>query len=94
MRPKYRELLIFGLLLFAGLVLLPLCIYIVGVNIIGEYSPEAGMSGLLLAIWGDLARARIGAWILVLSPWMVIQLIRLCVRLWRGGQRTINAAQS
>jgi hypothetical protein len=90
MRPRSRELLIFGLLFLAGLVLLPICIYVVGVNIIGEYSPEAGMAGLLLAIWGDLARARIGAWILVLSPWLVIQLIRLFVRLWRGGQRTIS----
>jgi hypothetical protein len=92
MSPRNRELTIFGVLFFVGLVILPVCIYVVGINLIGEYSPEAGISGLLMAIWGDLARLRIGAWILVLSPWLVIQLLRLAIRIWRGGQRTINPA--
>jgi hypothetical protein len=90
--PRNKELLIFGFLFFVGLVVLPVCIYIVGVNVIGEYSPEAGMSGLLLAIWGDVARLRISAWILVLSPWVVIQLVRLALRLWRGSHGSPDPA--
>lgn len=84
MNPRNKELLIFAVLFLTGLIVLPLCIYVVGVSVIGEYSPDAGLSGLLLAIWGDLARFRIAAWLLVLSPWIVIQLVRLAVRLWRG----------
>lgn len=78
-----KELLIFGILLFVGLAVLPICIYVVGVNFIGEYSPNAGAFGLVMAIWSDLAQFNIGAWALVLSPWAVIALLRLSIRVWR-----------
>ena len=78
-----KELVISGILLFVGLVVLPFCIYIVGQNVIGEYSPDAGAFGLVTAIWSDLGRFSIGAWILVLSPLAVIQLLRLSARIWR-----------
>lgn len=78
-----KELLIFAVLLFAGGLILPICIYVVGQNVIGEYSPDAGAAGLIIAIWSDLARFRISAWLLVLSPWAVIALVRLAVRIWR-----------
>lgn len=78
-----KELLIFAVLLFVGLIVLPLCVYVVGQNFVGEYSTQTGVAGLLTAVWGDFARFRAGAWILVLSPWLVIQLLRLALRLWR-----------
>lgn len=78
-----KELLVFGILLFVGLIVLPFCIYVVGVNVIGEYSPDAGAFGLVMAIWGDLAQFSMPAWILVLSPWAVIMLLRLSIRAWR-----------
>ena len=86
-----KELLLFGILFFAGLFVLPLCIYIVGQNVIGEYSPETGISGLYGAIWGDLARLGFGAWALVLSPWLIIQLCRVAIRVWRGPARTLDS---
>ena len=89
-----KELLIFGILFFIGLVVLPFCIYVVGQNVIGEYSPDAGAFGLVMAIWGDLARFRIAAWILVLSPWAVIQLIRLAAALWRRPANISDTAES
>jgi hypothetical protein len=89
-----KELLIFGILFIVGTLVLPFCIYVVGQNIIGEYSPDTGAFGLVTAIWSDLARFSIGAWILVLSPWGVIQLLRLATRLWRGGTRTAGPADS
>lgn len=89
-----KELLIFGILFFIGLVILPFCIYIVGQNVIGEYSPDAGAFGLVMAIWGDLARFRIAAWILVLSPWGVIQLVRIAAGIWRGAANERDTAES
>ena len=89
-----KELLIFGVLFFVGLVVLPFCIYIVGRSFIGEYSPEAGAAGLLMAIWGDLAGFSVAAWLLVLSPWLVIQLLRVAMRLWRRPPGTGQAVNS
>ncbi len=89
-----KELLIFGILLLVGLVVLPFCIYVVGQNVIGEYSTETGAFGLVTAIWRDLAALRPGAWTLVLSPWGIITLLRLAVRLWRSPGRAPDAAES
>lgn len=87
-----KELLIFGVLLFVGLLVLPLCVYIVGQSFIGEYSPDAGASGLLMAIWSDLAGLAPAAWLLVLSPWLVIQATRLGIRMWRAPHADSHAA--
>ena len=89
-----KELLIFAVLLLFGLIVLPVCVYVVGQNLIGQYSPDAGVSGLLTAIWNDLAGFAPAAWILVLSPWLVIQLLRLGVRLWRRPVRHTRAADA
>lgn len=85
MRSLRKELLIFGALLVFGALVLPFCIYIVGQNIIGEYAPDAGAFALVRAIWADLGRFSIPAWLLVLSPWGVIVLLRLAAGIWRGG---------
>ena len=42
-----------------------------------------GMAGLIGAVWDDLGRGSIAAWILVLSPYVVIQLFRIAFRLLR-----------
>ena len=87
-----KELLIFGALFFVGLLVLPICVYVVGQSFIGEYSPEAGAAGLLTAIWADLAAFAPAAWLLVLSPWLVIQLVRVAIRLWRAPAADTGAA--
>lgn len=89
-----KELLIFGILLLAGLIVLPIGIYVVGQNVIGEYSPDAGFSGLVMAIWGDLATFSLGAWLLVLSPWGVISLLRATLHFWRSPARRTEPAES
>jgi hypothetical protein len=83
-----KELLISGTALVLGFVLLPFCIYIVGQNVFGEYSAEAGAFGLATAIWSDLAAFSLGAWMLALSPLAVISLLRFAVRLWRRPKPT------
>lgn len=72
-----------GLLAF-GLICLPALIFMVGQLILGEY--EAGLEGLYTAIGNALIAGNIYAWILVLSPYAAIQLIRfgLWVRRQRG----------
>ena len=94
MRSLRKELLIFGILFVVGTLVLPFCIYVVGQNIIGEYSPDSGAFGLVRAIWSDLGRLSPGAWLLVLSPWGVIQLLRITARLWRSGSRTADVTDS
>mgnify|MGYP001812425300 CR=1 FL=1 len=86
-----KELLISGFLLVVGFVILPFCIYIVGQNVFGAYSAESGAFGLVTTIWRDLAAFSLGAWILVLSPWAVIQLLRYAVRLWRRPKQAPEA---
>lgn len=87
--PRYstlrRELLIwtyaFGFSFFG----LPLSIYWVGQQVFGGYA-GGGVLDLEEQVWGDLFALRATAWILVLSPYVVIQLGRLTLRLWRAGK--------
>lgn len=78
-----RELAFLAVLFAAGAALLPFAIFFVGQNIIGEYGENAGVSDLLGAIWSDLRRPRIAAWTLVLSPYVVVTLLRVSIRTWR-----------
>jgi hypothetical protein len=84
MVPYKKELILFGCLFGFGLLLLPLVVYIVGVEIVGPYEGEGGALGLLTSIFVALARGEWAAWILALSPYLVVQLTRLAVSiLWR-----------
>ena len=49
----------------------------------GEYSAESGVWGLIWDIWSDLAAGSVLAWILVVSPYLLIQLLRVARALWR-----------
>jgi hypothetical protein len=79
--------LFLGLLLF-GLVVLPTAIYVVGGKVFGEYGAP-GFGGF----FGDLgSRIRSGdavAWFLVLSPYLVWQVLRLAIAAWHlAGRRS------
>ncbi|HEX5420356.1 MAG TPA: hypothetical protein VFY39_10180 [Gammaproteobacteria bacterium] len=77
--------LILGALLFCfGVALLPFAIFWVGQVVIGPYADEHGIWGLFSAIWSGLGEGRIPAWIVVLSPYVAVQLFRAARRLWRG----------
>jgi hypothetical protein len=71
-----------GLLAF-GLVALPFAVYVVGQQVLGEYGEGAGALALAESIWLDLLSLRLPAWILVLSPYLTIQLARGMRRIWR-----------
>lgn len=78
-----KEWLIAGSLLCFGLLALPVLVYWVGIRVVGEYSPESGLWDLAWHIWSDLAAGSLLAWILVLSPYLIVQLLRLGSNRWR-----------
>lgn len=75
-----RELILAGVLLPIGFFLLPVAIFFTGQALLGDYSQDgAGIGRLYSDIFGDLATGFLPAWVLVLSPWLGVQLLRLAV---------------
>ena len=69
-----------------GLLVLPFAVYMVGARLIGDYGvdgADAGPMALAEAIWLDLLALRLPAWILVLCPYITVQLVRAVRRVWR-----------
>lgn len=79
-----RELIIAATLFAFGVFVLPLAIYWVGQNIMGEYAADTGVLGLAEHIWTDLLTLSPAAWLLVLSPYVVVQLGRAIRTWWRA----------
>ncbi len=79
-RSLLSEIALFSILLLAGLVLLPLAIYMIGNSLFGDYS-GSGFSSFYATIHSEMRSGRPAAWLLVLSPYIVWQLFRLT---WRG----------
>lgn len=73
-----REAAILLVLLFAGILLLPLAIYLVGQSVFGEYS-GAGFSGFYVQLHHDIRDGQPVVWYLILSPYIIWQLLRLTV---------------
>ena len=55
-----------------GLILLPVSVYYFGERVVGPYEAGTGLIGFLGSIYGDLLDGRGSAWLLVLSPALVI----------------------
>ena len=73
-------------LVFAGLVLLPLAIYLTGQSVFGEYG-GAGISDFYRRLTGDVREGRGLVWFLVLSPYMILTLLRLTLWAYRRAKR-------
>lgn len=88
-----KELATFAILFFVGLVLLPIAVYLVGNAVFGGYE-DGGFSTFYGALHSDLRDGAVPVWFLVLSPYLVWQLLRLTV--WgyrqtsRAGPRTTS----
>ena len=78
-----REVAIAAALLAFGLLALPFVVYVVGQQMLGEYGDGLGPFALAENIWVDLLSFRLAAWVLVLSPYLTIQLARGVRRIWR-----------
>jgi hypothetical protein len=85
MTAQWRRELTIGAAAFAvGFFLLPLAIYGVGQRLLGNYAIGAGFLDLADQIWGDFLQLAPAAWLLVLSPYFLVQLSRLLRRLLRA----------
>ena len=74
-----KELALAGALLSMGFLVLPPAVYWVGQQVIGGYESSAGLLGLMAQIWSDFLTAQPAAWLLVMSPYAVVQLLRLAL---------------
>jgi hypothetical protein len=95
-RIALRELCLFLCLLFFGLVILPIGVYLVGDQVFGTYG-DAGFGGFFGEISSKVRAGDWDAWFLVLAPYLGWQLVRLTALLWRlvgrtGDGRGHNAA--
>jgi hypothetical protein len=72
------ELIFNGILLLAGLLLLPAAIFYTGQQLLGEYASDGrGLLDLYASVLKDMGRGHLAAWVLCLSPLWGITLLRL-----------------
>jgi hypothetical protein len=79
-------------LVFAGLVLLPIGIYVVGNQVFGAYG-EQGFGGFFRELGGKIRGGDVVAWFLVLSPYLVWQILRLTALGWRLAEHATDGGQ-
>jgi hypothetical protein len=79
-----RELTIAVVAFAIGFFLLPIAVYWVGRQFIGEYAVDAGMLDLADQIWSDFLNLEPAAWLFVFSPYLTLQLSRLFRRIGRA----------
>lgn len=77
-----REIALIAVLLFAGIVFLPVAIWLVGGTIFGDYA-----GGSFADFFGTVVAKLVGgdadAWFLVLSPYLAVGALRLTAWSWR-----------
>jgi len=84
-----RETALFLGLLFLGFVVMPLCIYLLGPRLLGEYGGY-GYADFFGTLSGRIRSGDSVAWFFVLSPYLVWQILRLTLFAWRAsGRRSI-----
>ena len=82
-----KESLLFLYLFLAGILLLPIAIYFIGFTLFGEYS-GTGFSAFYGSLHSSLRSGELAVWFLVLSPYLILQLIRGAVFTLRQLDRT------
>ena len=78
-----RETALFLGLLFLGFVLLPIAIYVVGQNTLGDFG-GFGYADFFGSLSAKIRSGDITAWFFVLSPYLVWQILRLTLFAWRA----------
>ena len=77
-----HETALFVSLLFAGLVLLPIAIWLVGDALFGDYG-GAGYKSFFSLLSAKIRDGDSVAWFLVLSPYLAVSVLRLMRWAWR-----------
>lgn len=81
-KPLQRELLLAGFALLAGLLLIPVLVWLVGRMTLGEYT-HGGVPAFLADYLRGLARGDLAFWVMLLGPYGFLLLGRLALRLAR-----------
>ncbi len=81
-----KEVALLTGLLFIGLVLVPVAIYMVGQAIFGAYGGQ-GFAHFYGTLSGKLRSGDTVAWFLVFSPYLAWQCLRLTALAWRYASR-------
>lgn len=77
-----NEAALFLALLFAGVTLLPLGIWLIGQDVFGDYAGQ-GFQDFFGTFTRRLRHGELSTWFLVLAPWLGISALRLMVLAWR-----------
>ena len=77
-----NEIALFLALLFAGIILLPLAIWMIGQNVFGDYAGQ-GFQDFYGTFTGKIRTGDAASWFLVLSPWLGVSVLRLMAWAWR-----------
>lgn len=80
------ELALFLGLLFLGLVLLPVAIFVVGGEVFGDYGGH-GFGDFFSTLSGRIRNGETVAWFLILSPYLAWQVLRFTALAWRRTAR-------
>lgn len=80
--PVGREVILFLAFAIIGIALLPLAIFLVGDAVFGSYGGD-GFGDFFESLLGKLGRADRFAWLLVLSPYIILQVVRIMTMGWR-----------
>lgn len=81
-----KETVLFLCLVFFGLALLPLAMYLVGQAFFGDYG-DGGISGFYGQLQREFRDGEPAVWFLLLSPYLLWQLVRLTVWSFRRSKR-------
>lgn len=85
-RPVRREVFLNGGLFLFGILLLPVAVYLVGQLVFGRYEGD-GFGEFFASLLGRLLGGDFAAWFLVLSPLLIVLVLRGIAWGWRASAR-------
>jgi hypothetical protein len=88
-----RELIWLAVLIPLGFLALPAAIYLVGVELLGDYRPDGGMGRFYSDLYAALGAGDPWAWLLLSGPWLGVTALRLLWRPLRSGRDHEAAAE-
>lgn len=83
-----------ALALLLSLVLVPVCAYVGGSLVVGEYEGHGRLLGYLIAVFADALRGRWLAWVLILTPLLLVAIWTLVARLAQHSPQTGDEAKN
>ena len=82
-KPSIRkEFILLAVLLPLGIIFIPAATYLVGGVVFGDFAGD-GFAGFFASIGNKLLAGDAVAWLLVASPYLVVQCLRLTALGWR-----------